>query len=142
MEDLLERAEFVFIGKVSRVGTNAVTVETTEILRASTNNAPQAFEWQAEWRLPPPPDGTVCLVLSQGDDQLGMPKPVMSIGQGTMGQCCYCGWMLNPIKKGDLGEIVEYAYSLSLKVHWGRLTVAQVRKLVRETTYKPDFRHK
>lgn len=142
MESLLERAEYVYVGAISRSASNLVTIEIREALRGNTNNIPKMFEWQGEWQIPPPTDGTVCLVISQGDDRFGKPKPVMSFGQGSLGQCCYTGWMLNPIKKGDSSEIVEHAFSISQKAPWGSLTVEQVQKLVRETNYKPDIRRK
>lgn len=92
LESLLERAENVFIVRVSSRTHTRVTFEVTEVLRGdklkslTLSHSPYDDEFPKEPRS--------LLLFSQGDDYWGKPKPLLSIGQPTKGQASYCGWIL------------------------------------------------
>lgn len=160
LEGLLKRAEFVYVGRLSEmsqekqpamlstgrgwrhISDRKIHLEVVEVLRGSNDDIKGKFGLlglsseardDRESKL-----GALFLVLSQGDNYWGRPEPVIALGQPTMGQASYCGWLMFPLSKTDGDGIVAMLKSSKLE-NGGPLTLNRVREAVAETRYNPDL---
>jgi len=111
LEGILDRAENIFIGRVtSTVPGKSATYEVVEVLRGTlTGKETLLFEdgFHVD-RI-----GDRCLLLSQGDSRYGGPRPV--IGLPLDGQEIWRGWMTIPMRVVDGREFVRWFSTVDLK---------------------------
>ena len=115
-EDLLRRAETVFLARVtSQNSDHTTTVEPTDVLRGKCDKPLtlpfDRFE-HPDFSLGP---GTQFLCLSQGDEKRGLPLPVFGLSFDE--KWSWRGWMTLPIKRVDREIYVLGVYS-HVDGHW------------------------
>jgi hypothetical protein len=155
LEGLLKRAEFLYVGRLSEmsqekqpallsigesrryISDRKIHLEVVEVLRGRNDDIEGKYGLLGlnEHEIRP---GAIFLVLSQGDNYWGRPEPVIAIGQPTMGQASYCGWLMFPLSKTDGDGIVAMLKS-SKSENGGPLTLNRVREAALETRYTPDL---
>lgn len=141
-EELLRRAETVFLARVTSMSRTTVTIQCTELLRGKVDgqmtltldarNSLGGWTWPVKLR-----EGAEFILLSQGDAKNGAPLPV--IGHSFENQINYCGWTPFPIKR-EGGKIhtegtasnVDGRYTLEL-------TLDQIRKLLEQFPYGSKY---
>ena len=140
-EYYLLRAETVFIGQIHERTDREITFQVIDILRDRTDHKRSSLEHYII-----DPEGHVAkesslwLVLSQGDDRLGKPRQVMSLGSQLDGQCCYRGWIAFPIEDGE-DRYVGYLHTSSDRKRnepFRRLTLDKAKALIQRFPYRGD----
>ncbi|MBO0859753.1 MAG: hypothetical protein J2P21_15085 [Chloracidobacterium sp.] len=154
LEELLKRAEIVYVGRVSElslekqpamlsigaggsyISDKKIQLEIVEVLRGNKgdikgNYGLLGFGGRTEIQL-----GALFLVLSQGDNYLGRPEPIISYLQLKAGQAGYCGWLMYPLSKSGGDGVVALLHSSKLDSKIP-LTLNRVREAIKEEGYNP-----
>lgn len=140
MEGLLPRAETVFVGTVTEQNKDTIVLSVCKHLRGE--NTKQFTLKLAYWL-----EGSHLelnsryFVISQGDNLSGPPEPIVTIGQGIIGQSGYCGWIMFPLdtegKKTYLRHVDSYAGDKLIGT-----TLKGAQKMVKRIPYNPNVRGK
>ena len=141
-EELLPRAETIFIGRITNHSEQAVTFEICELLRGHTEQKTITLRFYSldDKRLPEA--GSSYLVISQGDNHFGKPEAIVSLGQVLKGQAGYIGWIALPMKADDNSPYLDLIHTRVGQKPSGnpaRLTLEKARELIQQIPYKPDL---
>jgi hypothetical protein len=137
---LLERSHTVFVGVMTRVSGSgrdlAVSFDVVRVLRGSAASVPDrlhALEVPTGWH------DAAFLVISQGDEYWGAPRPLLQFRQSSAGQISWRGWIafsLDPQGEGR-APVLGHAFELADgKVR--PVTLARAVELVRSGHHKDD----
>jgi hypothetical protein len=91
----------VFIGR--RLPGEFIVFQPTRMLRGGVK-IPKSFRLGGMMGGPLPPGDY--LVFSQGDPDFGRPTDAIELGQGTIGQRGYCGWIALPLEHDARGRTI------------------------------------
>jgi hypothetical protein len=141
-EELLPRAETIFIGRVINRSEQDVTFEIVEELRGPAGQPTLMVGFSGLDDRSLPTAGYSYLIISQGDDHFGKPNAIVSLGQVLKGQAGYCGWIAFPIREdGDSPYLDLIHTSIGQKPgeNPARLTLDKARALIQQVPYKPDL---
>lgn len=142
LEGLLTRAKFVFVGKVTAIEGERVSLEVISWERGKGEKESFAFRL-AGLADRKPEKGELYFVFSQGHDSFGEPKDEVQTSHGLEGQRGYTGWiMLRIVKKADV-EQIENAYSFVLTksvedAFKTPVTLQQAKQLAKEGRFKEE----
>jgi hypothetical protein len=125
VEDLLERADVVFVGRVSLASTNQVDLETVELLRGAKERVPSSFRFNS-LASGSVDERSLVLVLSSGPKA----QPNISLGQPVKGGW---DWIMLPVLSRDSSNAVDRAFSVRLG---RRLTLEEAKGIVRRDVSK------
>lgn len=99
LEALLKRAETVTLARVAAVGRETVTFQPNNVLRGEPPAEITLHVGEGQASLFQVQEGADYLLLSQGDERNGPPKPVWA--PHPQGQASYCGWLIYPLGAED-----------------------------------------
>ena len=138
LEGLFGRAETVWLARVASVSGSSVTVHCTELLRGKNDgdmvlsvdgyNSLGGFLPRVSLRV-----GSEFLLLSQGDEKNGLPRPV--IGHSFESQFSYRGWTPFPIKRRHHQIHIEGTLSFADHPFVEDLTLTYVKQLLDRFPY-------
>jgi len=132
-DELLSRAETVFVGELVRHDATSVEFKVITPLRGKPGASPR-FDYD-EHTDPAgllPDKVTRYVVISQGDDYWGKPTTHARLGQGTIGQISFRGWILLPI----VGVDVDGAFLVRGGRGFVKVKLADVRGIVARSPYR------
>jgi hypothetical protein len=126
-DELLRRSETVFIGELGKHDATSVTFTVKQTLRGQPSARFDFDPVNGEL----PSGVTEYVVISQGDDVGGKPTARATLGQGTVGQVSFRGWIVLPVVNGKVvGAMVMGKTMAPVKL-------ADVAKIVARSPYKP-----
>ena len=149
-DDIVRRAETIFVARLIAVDKEGVTVECAELLRGKYDGA-MTLPWdhrnpaslypaENSFRI-----GVTFLLMSQGDEKNGPTKWVF--GGNWEARYSYCGWTPFPIKRVDGQDYVLGVYAHNDgNILWDKapgsardigLTLDRVKKIIDQSPYSP-----
>jgi hypothetical protein len=145
LEGDLSRAETVLIGRlISKPDATHFIFQVGTVLRGRAEaTMTLAFdEGGADASV-----GSLCLLVSQGDDHYGRPRPV--VGRPMDSQGAWRGWLELPISTADGHQFVETVYSFADGQPFSdgslaspKLSIERVKSLIDRYPYNPCIHDK